>query len=252
MPGRFAGASHREWEQALDEAAQAGLISPLGSALYIIQAALPDYLAAEWRAADPDAYGRERQAGEQALRSAYADYSRWILAQIAAGGASAYTMVELHQQALGVMLGHALARHAWDDAEAILRALDAYRAKRGLTVEPDAWAGRALAAIADGGQAPPETANDLWLLTASLQANRRLTAGLPDEAERTYLQTIAHLQGQPESEELRRACPSAITSLACWPRAGKGWTSRTSGTASRLPSSRSSATEPAWPARTRS
>ena len=40
------------------------------------------------------------------------------------------------------MLGHALDHHAWDDAESIIRALDAYWDTRGLSEEATAWADR--------------------------------------------------------------------------------------------------------------
>ena len=63
------------------------------------------------------------------------------------------------------MLGHALDRHAWDDASGIVRALDAYWDTRGLGQEAAAWADRILAATTGPGQTPSTPAGSLWLYT---------------------------------------------------------------------------------------
>ena len=118
VPGRFAGASREEWTAVLEDAARVGLLTGLGAGMYRIHPALPGYLAAGWHAADPGGYDRERAACEQALCTASAAFSRWLTGQIASGNAAlAYTVIGLQRRTLGAMLGHALDRQAWDDAE---------------------------------------------------------------------------------------------------------------------------------------
>ena len=155
VPGRFAGISKQEWTAVLEDAARVGLLTGLGAGMYRIHPALPGYLAAGWHAENPGGYDQEREACEQALCTACAAFSRWLTGQIESGDAAfAYTVIGLQRRTLGAMLGHALDRHAWDDAEGIVRALDAYWDTRGLGEEAAAWADRILAATAGPGQAP--------------------------------------------------------------------------------------------------
>ena len=97
------------------------------------------------------------------------------------------------------MLGYALDRHAWGDAERIVRALDFYWDSRGLGEEAGAWADRILEATAGRGQTPPAPARELWLYTAIEQATRQRVAGNPDQAGQTYRRALAYLQDQPET-----------------------------------------------------
>ena len=178
VPGRFAGVSAEEWAAVLADAARVGLLAGIGAGMYRIHPALPGYLAAGWRAADPGGHDGERDACEQALCAACADLSRWASGQIASGNAAfAYTIIGLQRATLGAMLGHALERRAWGDAEGIVRALDAYWDTRGLGGEAAAWADRVLAATAGPGQGPADGARSLWLYTTIHQANRQRTPG---------------------------------------------------------------------------
>ena len=145
MPDRFAGVSTQEWTAVLEDAARVGLLTGLGAGMYQIHPALPGYLAAGWHAEDPAGYSQERDACEQALCTACATFSRWLTGQIDSGNAAlAYAIIGMQRRTLGAMLGHALDRHAWDDAEKIARALDAYWDIRGLGKEAAAWADRIL------------------------------------------------------------------------------------------------------------
>ena len=203
VPGRFAGASRDEWTAVLEDADRVGLLTGLGAGMYRIHPALPGYLAAGWRAADPAGYAREREACEQALRAACAGFSRWLTGQIGSGDAGfAYAVIGLQRRTLGAMLGHALDHHAWGDAEGIVRALDVYWDTRGLGGEAAAWADRILDATAGPGQDPPavETpAGSLWLYTTFGQANLQRSAGKLDQAGQTYRQVLAYPQDQPET-----------------------------------------------------
>ena len=189
----------------LEDAARVGLLTGLGGGMYRIHPALPGYLAAGWHAGNPDSYGQEREACEQALCTASAAFSQWLTGQIESGNAAlAYTVIGLQRRTLGAMLGHALDHQAWDDADDIVRALDAYWDTRGLGEEAAAWADRILDATAGPGQntgASPR--RSLWLYATIQQANRQRDAGQPDQAAQTYRQGLAYLQDQPQTKWTR-------------------------------------------------
>ena len=180
VPGRFAGVSKQEWTAVLEDAARVGLLTGLGAGMYRIHPALPGYLAAGWHAEDPAGYDQEREACEQALCAACAAFGQWLTGQIESGDAAlAYAVIGLQRRTLGAMLGHALDHHAWDDAEGIVRALDAYWDTRGLGEEAAAWADRILAATTGPGQDTPaaEPAWSLWLYTTIRRPTGRRTPG---------------------------------------------------------------------------
>jgi tetratricopeptide (TPR) repeat protein len=204
VSARFAGVSNQKWSALLQDAARVGLLSGLGMGMYQIHPALPSYLAAEWHAGNPDDYDQEHQASEQALCAASADFSHWLTGQIESGNAAlAFTVIGLQRRTFGAMLGHALDREAWGDADSIVRALDAYWEIRGLSGEADVWAERILNATADGGQVPTEASSSLWLYTTTAQANRQMDAGHPEQAGQTYGRALAYLQDQPETDWTR-------------------------------------------------
>ena len=178
VPGRFAGTSQQGWTAVLEDAARVGLLSPVGGGMYRIHPALPGYLAAAWYTANPGGYEKERQAAEQALRAARADFGDWLTGQIRSEDAAhAYTVIGLQRRTFGAMLGHALDHHAWDDADKIVRALEAYGETRGLGAEATAWTDRIPTATAGPGQVPDATAESLWLYTLGQQAARQQVAG---------------------------------------------------------------------------
>ena len=202
---RFAGVSKQEWTAVLHDAARVGLLTGLGSGMYQIHPALPGYLAAGWHTDNPGGYSEEREACDQALCGACAAFSGWLTGQIGSGDAAlAYTIIGLQRRTLGAMLGHALDRHAWDQAEGIVGALDAYWDTRGLGQEAAPWADRILAATTSPGQDRPAADTlSLWLYTTIRQAIRQQDAGQPDQAGQTYRQALAYLQDQPETEWTR-------------------------------------------------
>ena len=207
VPDRFAAVSWEEWTAVLEDGARIGLLTGLGANMYRIHPALPGYLAAGWHAENPGGYNQERDASEQALCTASAAFSLWLTGQIASGDAAlAYTIIELQRRTLGTMLGHALDRCAWQDAQRIVRALDAYWDTRGLGGEAAAWADRILDATTGPGgdkQAAETHAGDLWLYTTIHRANRQQDAGQLGQAGQTYRHALAYLQDQPETEWTR-------------------------------------------------
>ena len=203
-PERFAGVSREEWTAVLEDAARVGLLAGIGAGMYQIHPALPGYLAAGWQADRPDRYEQERDAGEQALCAAAAYYSRWTIEQIGSGNAAlAYAVISWHRRTLGAMLGRALDHQAWEDANGIVRALDAYWDIRGLGGEAAAWADRILAATVSRARGSAAAARSLWMYIAIRQATRQKDAGRPDQAAQVYRQVLAWLQDEPETEWIR-------------------------------------------------
>jgi tetratricopeptide (TPR) repeat protein len=204
VPGRFAGVGEAEWSATLADAARVGLLTGLRGIIYQIHPALPGYLTVGWHAENPDGYGQERRACEEALCTGCADLSGWLTEQIRSGNAAlAYGLLRVHRRTLGAMLGRALDLGRWEEAESILGALSAYWDTRGLGAEADAWAGRILDATPDLGQVPDQTALSLWLYTTMQQAYRQKEAGQPHRAAQTCHRALARLQGQPVTEWTR-------------------------------------------------
>ena len=113
------------------------------------------------------------------------------------------------------MLGHALDQPAWDDAEAIVRALDAYWDTRGLGEEAAAWADRILAPPRPRPGHPSSTpAGALWLYTTDRAGQPAGAAGQLDQAAQTYRAALAMLQDQPETDWSAPTSPSSTTSSA--------------------------------------
>ena len=111
VPDRFAGVTKQQWTAVLQDAARVGLLTGLGGGMYQIHPALPGYLAAVWYSENPAGYSPGREACEQALCTACADFSGWLTGQIeSVNAALAYTIIGLQRRTLGAMLGHALDR----------------------------------------------------------------------------------------------------------------------------------------------
>ena len=206
VPARFADTSKQQWGAVLRDAARVGLLTDIGRGMYRIHPALPGYLAAGWQADDSDSYELERDACEQALRTASAGVSRWLTRQIGSGDAAlAYTVIGLQRRTFGAMLGHALDHHAWGDAEGIVRGLDQYWDARGLSEEIAAWTDRILAATTGPEGGSLERARTLWLYTTTHRATRQTVAGRPDLAAQTYQQILSYLQDQPPNDWTRKS-----------------------------------------------
>ena len=74
VPRRFAATSIDDWKQALDDVARVGLLTYLGFGMYQVHPTLPAYLAARWRAEDPDDHDSMRDAALRALVAACAGF----------------------------------------------------------------------------------------------------------------------------------------------------------------------------------
>ena len=206
-PHRFAGASGQDWTEALDDAARVGLLTRLETSRYQMPPALPAYLVAQWRAADPDGYAAARDAALRALVTAHAMAGKWLSQQLASGDAGlAYRIIELERRTMTVMLGYALEHRLWEEAWVIAEPLVRYWEARGLEEEAAEWTSRILQVTRqlDGG--PPalvSPAGGLWLSAAGAQAIWQARTGHPADSERTYRQILAMLRAQPASAEQR-------------------------------------------------
>ena len=190
----------------LEDAARVGLLTGIGAGMYRIHPALPGYLAADWHAEDPGGYDQEREACEQALCTASAAFSHWLTGQIDSGNAAlAYTMIGLQRRTLGAMLGHALDHHAWEDADSIVQALDAYWDARGLGEEAAAWADRILDRHRRPrpGTRPRQPAGRCGCTPPSSRPTGRRTPGSRTGPHRAYRRALAYLQDQPATEWTR-------------------------------------------------
>src|ERR1019366_113847 len=102
VPDRFGRADRQTWGTVLEEAAQVGLLTGLGSGMYQMHPALPGYLAAHWQAQNPDSYETDRDAAIQAMITAAAALADWARSQIDAGDAGfAYQVTGLQYGTFG-------------------------------------------------------------------------------------------------------------------------------------------------------
>lgn len=207
VPGRFGGASRRDWDGALGEAARMGLLTGLGAGLYRIHPALPGYLAARWRADEPHDSETIRDAANVALATACAALCARLSGQIASGDAgSAYLVIGMQRRTMGAMLGYALEHQLWDQARPIARVLNTYWEARGLSAEATGWIDRIRVATEYPDGTPPSldsTIGDLWLFAAGAQTMWQQVAGKIDQAEATQLRILAMLQALPATPHLR-------------------------------------------------
>lgn len=206
VPGRFAGASHQDWQHALEEAARVGLLSPLNvEDRYRIHPALPSYLATQWRTDDSQDYENMRDDATCALVWAYAKFAEWLDQEIESGSAgSAYMLIEMHRRTFGALLGYALERQMWEQAQDIAQPLDDFYDARGLIDEAAAWSERTLLATADQDGHPPHLlspAGSLWLFATIAQANRHRRAMHLDEAELAYRHILDIIDAQSIASE---------------------------------------------------
>ncbi len=203
VPARFADISEEQWAQVLGDAARVGLLRGISGGMYRIHPALPAYLTSAWHADDPDGYKPDRDAASNALCAAYADFARWLAAEIASGDAAlAYAILGLHRLTLGATLSHALDHSMWEEADGIVRALGNYWDTRGLRTEASAWTDRILAAATEPGRDTPAAGSPaarLWAYLTGREANRQVEAGQLDQAERAYRRVLGWLQNQPET-----------------------------------------------------
>ena len=208
VPDQFREITAEAWGLILDRAAAVGLLTPLGAGMYRIHSALPAFLAARWRANDPDSYHTQTELTRSALLQAYAAFGRWLANQIRSGDAGlAFAILAAHWRTMGTQLGYAIEYGRWPEALAIAVPLRSFWDVQGLSEEARAWTDRVRLAVetADGTVPDLDTpAGALWLFLVGEQANSQISAGQLDLAERTYREILQTLQQQPGSPQQQR------------------------------------------------
>jgi tetratricopeptide (TPR) repeat protein len=204
-PQRFKGASGPDWQHALEEAADVGLVTPLGLGLFQLHPGLPSFLAAHWRAEEPADYESQREAALFAMVSAHVIYSGWLVEQTALGDAAfAFRLLDMEASNLTNLLGRAIEFQWWTEAHGIARSLTHYWQARGRDDEAAAWADRVLSATRDpsGGVPDPESpAGQLWLFFAEARANALVESRHLGEGKSWSLEMLGMLESQPRSPE---------------------------------------------------
>lgn len=204
-PARFRDVTRDRWGEVMDTAAAVGLLTPLGRGMYRVHPALPAYVSAEWRNADPERYDADRTATLQSLLAAYVVFSRWLLDQIHAGDAGlAYSCIELQGRTLGRLLRSALDHGDWSSALTLLVPLDSAWDARGRYEEARHWVDRIQLATEDPTDGPPPFDSQpgaLWLFAVGSQANRALRAHRLDDAHAIHDAIRASLEAVPESPQ---------------------------------------------------
>ena len=203
VPERFVGATQQDWEEVLEAAAQAGLLTKSGTGLYQIHPALIDYLDTRWRKEEPADYEVTREAATRALVTAYAVLGTWLRRQVWRGHMGpAFTLIGLERRNFINLIGFALEQGLWEQAEAMAGPLGDYWEARGLDDEADAWTDRVRLATEGLDGTPPgldSPAGSLWLYFTGSQGDRRRRQLRFDEAARIYQRIVTELQSQPTS-----------------------------------------------------
>lgn len=203
VPQRFQGLTSSNWRQALADAARVGLLTELRGGMYQVHPALPSYLAAQWRAEEPDDHQVQREATLRAMVRAHAQLGGWLAQQITAGDAAmAFRAIGSQRSNLDGLLEQALEHGWWAEALEIAKPLSAYWDNRGLTEEAGAWTARVRRAIEETpGAAPPleSLAGRLWLFFAGAQARRLLDSRRLDDAKQAFQELLRRVEAQPPS-----------------------------------------------------
>jgi tetratricopeptide (TPR) repeat protein len=205
VPARFAGQDKAGWSAALQSPANVGLLNELGGGMYRLHPALPAYLTAQWQRLAGGDYAGERETAQLALLNAYADYGGWLWSQIHDGRAdTAFALIDRQRRTMGRLLGLALARGAFAQAQGVFEPLDTFWDRRGLRIEADSWAERGVAATEGPTGGPVDLdspAGQLWLHLTGTQAERALGGGDLSAAETAYRSILKRFEKAPEGND---------------------------------------------------
>jgi tetratricopeptide (TPR) repeat protein len=182
MPPRFAG-SFEEWQAALDEAVNVGLLAKADNIRYRLHPALPAYLTTVWRADDPAGYEAERDAAAAALTGMFAGMFARLNTMMGTDPALEQEVIGRQQPTLSSLLWYALDHARWFDAWQLYQPLIRHWDYRGLSAEANAMTERIRAAIeaAEGNSPDPESpAGALYLMALIRRGGRARRADTPE------------------------------------------------------------------------
>lgn len=198
-PEQFRGRAATGWSELLEQTANLGLVTSLGTGMFRVHPALPAFLTTYWRTRSGEKYPAECLAATRSLVRAYAAFGSWIQEVMEGENAAiAIQFIALHRRTMGNLLQDALDYQEWQEAQAILQPLETYWRARGMNEEAASWGDRVRLTVEDpSGNPPPLTtpAGALWLFVVDAQGTRELDAGRLDQAARTYQSILALLNG---------------------------------------------------------
>jgi hypothetical protein len=176
------GINRDAWEETVDAAVQAGLLTQAMEAVYRMEPGLAEILESAWQDR-----AEEREAVQAALLRAWAVVGEWLGDQLGEEDDEiAMEVLELEAEALSAAAAGALERRMFGEALSILEPLNAYWMRTG-SGEAAAWTTRGIQAMQAVGE--PETdseAGALWFFLVGAEASRLHRSGAFDEAEARY------------------------------------------------------------------
>lgn len=173
------GINRDAWEETVEAAVRAGLLTPAMESVYRMEPGLAEILESDWQ-------GRagEREAVQAALLRAWAVVGEWLGDQLGEEDDEiAMEVLGLEAEALGAAAASALDRRMFGEALSILEPLNAWWVRTG-SGEAPAWTAQARQAVGE-----PETdseAGALWFFLVGAEASRLHRSGHLDEAETRY------------------------------------------------------------------
>lgn len=208
VPFRFAGISQEQWEESLSLSGRTGLLTQAGlGIIWRIHPALPAFFMERWQGQAKGDMEEELQAAREAWVRAHTELGSWLHHQIRGGKAEvAFAVLEACRDNLSTAAALALERKSFIEAQSILQPLNEYWDARGLAAEAKEWVDRCLDAVeGPAGEIPTwnSPAGSLWMFVQGTRANRKLSAGDLEEAEKAYKVITAMLEAETSPEARR-------------------------------------------------
>jgi hypothetical protein len=173
------GLGRDAWEETVEAAVRAGLLTQAMEAVYRMEPGLAEVLESGWQDRT-----EEREAVQVALLRAWAVVGEWLGDQLGEEDDEiAMEVLDLEAEALSAAAAAALDRRMFGGALSLLEPLNAYWTRTG-SAEAEAWTARGRQAVGE-----PETdseAGALWFFLVGAEASRLHRSGALDEAEARY------------------------------------------------------------------
>jgi tetratricopeptide (TPR) repeat protein len=200
IPERFRG-TEQGWRNALQEAADIGLLTQLDAETYRLHPVLPAYLAAQWRQEEPARYDADRESVSRAAVKVYARFCGWLLDQIDGGHTRmALGFIDTHYRTITNVLDYGLIHGCLVEAAYIVVLLRKYWRSRGLTAEEHAWTDRArLAAEEARTESLEDPGTGVWLELSTYGVVLDINRFKLDDAYRIAEQVRGWLEARPRS-----------------------------------------------------
>ena len=190
VPARFAGVAQSTWPELLCKLAETGVLTKLGGKIYGLHPSLPSYLLAEWRQIANQDFAAELEGARYALLRVYAALGHQLMTMIQRGAVeNAFSVISWERNTLGQLLGFALERHCYAEANSLITPLYDFLEARGLRPEARRWLERCRDLVEDDQGNPPalnSPSGTLWLSAVELEANQSLLTGDYDAAYQGY------------------------------------------------------------------